>query len=144
MGALAVSGDVAGIAVAELSWRLVAPPPQMEYERQVASLKAASAAENDFSVSQAEVSSRQAMLENASDIKVRVSFPARREVPVLCGMAQQPGTWVCAWGCAACPRWECLEAVSTPGVLHLEQEDRKIRRSRGPTLGGKLWDRLDA
>lgn len=45
-------------------------PSQMEYERQVASLKAASAAENDFSVSQAEVSSRQAMLENASDIKV--------------------------------------------------------------------------
>lgn len=44
---------------------------QMEYERQVASLKAANAAENDFSVSQAEVSSRQAMLENASDIKVR-------------------------------------------------------------------------
>uniref|UniRef100_A0A8C9CIJ6 ATP-binding cassette sub-family F member 1 n=1 Tax=Phocoena sinus TaxID=42100 RepID=A0A8C9CIJ6_PHOSS len=42
----------------------------MEYERQVASLKAASAAENDFSVSQAEVSSRQAMLENASDIKL--------------------------------------------------------------------------
>uniref|UniRef100_A0A8I3N4W8 ATP-binding cassette sub-family F member 1 n=1 Tax=Canis lupus familiaris TaxID=9615 RepID=A0A8I3N4W8_CANLF len=43
---------------------------QMEYERQVASLKAANAAENDFSVSQAEVSSRQAMLENASDIKL--------------------------------------------------------------------------
>ncbi|KAM7135601.1 ATP-binding cassette sub-family F member 1 isoform 1-T1 [Molossus nigricans] len=43
---------------------------QMEYERQVASLKAASAAENDFSVSQAEMSSRQAMLENASDIKL--------------------------------------------------------------------------
>ncbi|XP_006875701.1 PREDICTED: ATP-binding cassette sub-family F member 1 isoform X2 [Chrysochloris asiatica] len=43
---------------------------KMEYERQVASLKAANAAENDFSVSQAEVSSRQAMLENASDIKL--------------------------------------------------------------------------
>lgn len=43
----------------------------MDYERQVESLKAANAAENDFSVSQAEVSSRQAMLENASDIKVR-------------------------------------------------------------------------
>ncbi|XP_040852596.1 ATP-binding cassette sub-family F member 1 isoform X4 [Ochotona curzoniae] len=43
---------------------------QLEYERQVASLKAANAAENDFSVSQAEVSSRQAMLENASDIKL--------------------------------------------------------------------------
>uniref|UniRef100_A0A8D1SDA0 ATP-binding cassette sub-family F member 1 n=1 Tax=Sus scrofa TaxID=9823 RepID=A0A8D1SDA0_PIG len=43
---------------------------QMEYERQVASLKAANAAENDFSVSQAEMSSRQAMLENASDIKL--------------------------------------------------------------------------
>ncbi|XP_075769539.1 ATP-binding cassette sub-family F member 1 isoform X2 [Pelodiscus sinensis] len=43
---------------------------QMEFERQVATLKAASAAENDFSVSQAEISSRQAMLENASDIKL--------------------------------------------------------------------------
>ncbi|XP_032997454.1 ATP-binding cassette sub-family F member 1 [Lacerta agilis] len=43
---------------------------QLEFERQVATLKAASAAENDFSVSQAEVSSRQAMLENASDIKL--------------------------------------------------------------------------
>lgn len=53
------------------NWQtVVLLPSQMEYERQVASLKAASAAENDFSVSQAEVSSRQAMLENASDIKV--------------------------------------------------------------------------
>ncbi|XP_053234558.1 ATP-binding cassette sub-family F member 1 isoform X2 [Podarcis raffonei] len=43
---------------------------QLEFERQVATLKAASAAENDFSVSQAEMSSRQAMLENASDIKL--------------------------------------------------------------------------
>ncbi|XP_060095184.1 ATP-binding cassette sub-family F member 1 [Heteronotia binoei] len=43
---------------------------QMEFERQVANLKAANAAENDFSVSQAEMSSRQAMLENASDIKL--------------------------------------------------------------------------
>uniref|UniRef100_A0ABM5FIQ0 ATP-binding cassette sub-family F member 1 isoform X2 n=1 Tax=Pogona vitticeps TaxID=103695 RepID=A0ABM5FIQ0_9SAUR len=43
---------------------------QMDFERQVASLKAANAAENDFSVSQAELSSRQAMLENASDIKL--------------------------------------------------------------------------
>ncbi|XP_074122413.1 ATP-binding cassette sub-family F member 1-like [Sminthopsis crassicaudata] len=43
---------------------------QMEYERQVATLKAANAAENDFSVSQAGVSSRQALLENASDIKL--------------------------------------------------------------------------
>ncbi|XP_053147823.1 ATP-binding cassette sub-family F member 1 isoform X2 [Hemicordylus capensis] len=43
---------------------------QLEFERQVASLKAANAAENDFSVSQAEMSSRQAMLENASDIKL--------------------------------------------------------------------------
>lgn len=50
-------------------------PPQMDYERQVESLKAANAAENDFSVSQAEVSSRQAMLENASDIKVRSKGP---------------------------------------------------------------------
>ncbi|XP_063147397.1 ATP-binding cassette sub-family F member 1 [Candoia aspera] len=43
---------------------------QLEYERQVATLKAANAAENDFSVSQAEMTSRQAMLENASDIKL--------------------------------------------------------------------------
>ncbi|XP_013210506.2 ATP-binding cassette sub-family F member 1 isoform X2 [Microtus ochrogaster] len=43
---------------------------QMDYERQMESLKAANAVENDFSVSQAEVSSRQAMLENASDIKL--------------------------------------------------------------------------
>ena len=43
---------------------------QMEYERQVASVRAKSAIEGDFSVSQAEMSSRQAMLENASDIKV--------------------------------------------------------------------------
>lgn len=42
----------------------------MEYERQVASVRAQNATEGDFSVSQAEVSSRQAMLENASDIKV--------------------------------------------------------------------------
>lgn len=42
----------------------------MEYERQVANVRAQSALEGDFSVSQAELSSRQAMLENASDIKV--------------------------------------------------------------------------
>ncbi|KAL7986318.1 hypothetical protein Chor_011484 [Crotalus horridus] len=42
----------------------------LEFERQVATLKAANAAENDFSVSQAEMTSRQAMLENASDIKL--------------------------------------------------------------------------
>ncbi|TSK28223.1 ATP-binding cassette sub-family F member 1 [Bagarius yarrelli] len=42
----------------------------MEYERQVASLRAQNASESDFSVSQAELSSRQAMLENASDIKL--------------------------------------------------------------------------
>ncbi|XP_039977465.1 ATP-binding cassette sub-family F member 1 isoform X2 [Xiphias gladius] len=43
---------------------------QMEYERQVASVRAQSALEGDFSISQAEMSSRQAMLENASDIKL--------------------------------------------------------------------------
>ncbi|XP_064329989.1 LOW QUALITY PROTEIN: ATP-binding cassette sub-family F member 1 [Phalacrocorax carbo] len=44
---------------------------QLEYERQVATMKAAAATgENDFAVSQAELSSRQAMLENASDIKL--------------------------------------------------------------------------
>ncbi|XP_016339722.1 ATP-binding cassette sub-family F member 1-like isoform X2 [Sinocyclocheilus anshuiensis] len=43
---------------------------KMEYERQVASVRAQNAIEGDFSVSQAELSSRQAMLENASDIKL--------------------------------------------------------------------------
>ncbi|XP_076013185.1 ATP-binding cassette sub-family F member 1 [Genypterus blacodes] len=43
---------------------------QMEYERQVASIRAQNALEGDFSISQAEMSSRQAMLENASDIKL--------------------------------------------------------------------------
>lgn len=43
---------------------------QMDYEKQVATMKKAISAENDFSVSQAELSSRQAMLENASDIKL--------------------------------------------------------------------------
>ncbi|XP_029299073.1 ATP-binding cassette sub-family F member 1 [Cottoperca gobio] len=42
----------------------------MEYERQVASIRAQNALEGDFSISQAEMSSRQAMLENASDIKL--------------------------------------------------------------------------
>ncbi|XP_051992718.1 ATP-binding cassette sub-family F member 1-like isoform X2 [Xyrauchen texanus] len=42
----------------------------MEFERQVASVRAQNAMEGDFSVSQAEMSSRQAMLENASDIKL--------------------------------------------------------------------------
>ncbi|KAG8448680.1 hypothetical protein GDO86_015672 [Hymenochirus boettgeri] len=43
---------------------------QLDYEKQVATIKKATAERNDFSVSQAEMSSRQAMLENASDIKV--------------------------------------------------------------------------
>lgn len=43
---------------------------QREFERQIASVRAESALEGDFSISQAEMSSRQAMLENASDIKV--------------------------------------------------------------------------
>ncbi|KAL4629641.1 hypothetical protein GN956_G17057 [Arapaima gigas] len=43
---------------------------QLEYERQVASVRAQNAMEGDFAVSQAEMSSRQAMLENASDIKL--------------------------------------------------------------------------
>ncbi|XP_042362019.1 ATP-binding cassette sub-family F member 1 [Plectropomus leopardus] len=43
---------------------------QMEYERQVASVRAQNALEGDFSISQAEMSSRQAALENASDIKL--------------------------------------------------------------------------
>ncbi|XP_033982092.1 ATP-binding cassette sub-family F member 1 [Trematomus bernacchii] len=43
---------------------------QLEYERQVASIRAQNALEGDFSISQAEISSRQAMLENASDIKL--------------------------------------------------------------------------
>ncbi|KAK1880505.1 ATP-binding cassette sub-family F member 1 [Dissostichus eleginoides] len=44
--------------------------PSLEYERQVASIRAQNALEGDFSISQAEISSRQAMLENASDIKL--------------------------------------------------------------------------
>lgn len=44
----------------------------MEYERQIASVRAQNALEGDFSISQAELSSRQAMLENASDIKVHI------------------------------------------------------------------------
>lgn len=47
---------------------------QMEYERQVASVRAQNALEGDFSISQAEMSSRQAMLENASDIKVTYNY----------------------------------------------------------------------
>ncbi|XP_078272451.1 ATP-binding cassette sub-family F member 1 [Rhinoraja longicauda] len=43
---------------------------QMEFQRQMDTLKASYDAEGDFSVSQAEQSSRQAMLENASDIKL--------------------------------------------------------------------------
>ncbi|XP_015253399.1 PREDICTED: ATP-binding cassette sub-family F member 1 [Cyprinodon variegatus] len=43
---------------------------KMEYQRQVESVRAQNALEGDFSVSQAEMSSRQAMLENASDIKL--------------------------------------------------------------------------
>ncbi|XP_041068893.1 ATP-binding cassette sub-family F member 1 isoform X2 [Carcharodon carcharias] len=43
---------------------------QIEFQRQVDTLKASNDAEGDFSVSQAEQSSRQAMLENASDIKL--------------------------------------------------------------------------
>lgn len=46
----------------------------MEYERQVASVRAQNALEGDFSISQAEMSSRQAMLENASDIKVKLQL----------------------------------------------------------------------
>lgn len=43
---------------------------QKEFERQMAIVRAQNALEGDFSVSQAEMSSRQAMLENASDIKL--------------------------------------------------------------------------
>ena len=51
-------------------------PPQLDYQRQVATM-AAAAAESDFAVSQAELSARQAMLENAADIKVTHSAPQR-------------------------------------------------------------------
>ncbi len=51
---------------------------QMEYERQVASVRAQNALEGDFSISQAELSSRQAMLENASDIKVQHLLSSQR------------------------------------------------------------------
>lgn len=57
----------------------------MEYERQVASVRAQTAAETDFSVSQAEMSSRQAMLENASDIKVGLC-------PIVTGFAPHQGS----------------------------------------------------
>ncbi|XP_017292937.1 ATP-binding cassette sub-family F member 1 isoform X2 [Kryptolebias marmoratus] len=43
---------------------------EREFERQIASVRAESGLEGDFSISQAEMSSRQAMLENASDIKL--------------------------------------------------------------------------
>ena len=49
-------------------------PLQLDYQRQVATM-AAAAAESDFAVSQAELSARQAMLENAADIKVTHSAP---------------------------------------------------------------------
>lgn len=51
-------------------------PLQLDYQRQVATM-AAAAAESDFAVSQAELSARQAMLENAADIKVTHSAPQR-------------------------------------------------------------------
>ncbi|XP_031413496.1 ATP-binding cassette sub-family F member 1-like [Meleagris gallopavo] len=43
---------------------------QLDYQRQVATMAAAAEADSDFAVSQAELSARQAMLENAADIKV--------------------------------------------------------------------------
>ncbi|KAM4696209.1 LOW QUALITY PROTEIN: ATP-binding cassette sub-family F member 1 [Rhinophrynus dorsalis] len=49
---------------------------QLDYEKQVATMKKVTAAENDFSVSQAELSSRQAMLENASDKLEKFSISA--------------------------------------------------------------------
>ncbi len=58
---------VLGFSFLCLCWCVLS---QMEYERQVASVRAQNALEGDFSISQAEMSSRQAMLENASDIKV--------------------------------------------------------------------------
>lgn len=73
----------------------------MEYERQVASLRAQNDLEGDFSVSQAEMSSRQAMLENASDVKVtllsmnadtigvlKLNFLASFRVPFFCVSAK--------------------------------------------------------
>lgn len=87
----------------------------MEYERQVASLKAANAAENDFSVSQAEVSSRQAMLENASDIKVRSEGPLPtillREAPPFPEVAVAAKKVNCEW---FSPLEDSLEAHSIP------------------------------
>ena len=56
-------------------------PLQLDYQRQVATM-AAAAAESDFAVSQAELSARQAMLENAADIKVTQRPIANPERPI--------------------------------------------------------------
>lgn len=58
----------------------------MEYERQVASVRAQNALEGDFSISQAEMSSRQAMLENASDIKVTYLLQSSRWYGLKCAL----------------------------------------------------------
>lgn len=119
------------------------PPSQMEYERQVASLKAASAAENDFSVSQAEVSSRQAMLENASDIKVRVAFPCVQ------GSTRSPLHGPVARDVGVCMGMQSLSRARTlGGSFHTWSPailSKKIEKSvavEGPPLEGNWWDRL--
>lgn len=86
---------------------------QMEYERQIASVRAQSALEGDFSISQAELSSRQAMLENASDIKVQflprslLQLRSHRfstfQEPVLCFVAGEI-QHICSWQGAFCQR----------------------------------------
>lgn len=117
-------------------------PPQMEYERQVASLKAANAAENDFSVSQAEVSSRQAMLENASDIKVRAALPCAQgsaRSPLHGPAARDEGVRVGMHSLSGQGR---VEAVCTPESCHREQKIEKSVAAEGPPLEGSWWGRL--
>uniref|UniRef100_A0A8C3UCW4 ATP binding cassette subfamily F member 1 n=1 Tax=Catharus ustulatus TaxID=91951 RepID=A0A8C3UCW4_CATUS len=77
------------------------PRPQAEFERQVASLRAAAASgDGDFAVSQAELSSRQAMLENASDIKLeKFSISAHgKELYVNADLTSWPGGATGSWG----------------------------------------------
>lgn len=68
---------------------------QMEYERQVASVRAQNALEGDFSISQAEMSSRQAMLENASDIKVAHLESSQK---IASNMFTEKCLKLCCWG----------------------------------------------
>ncbi|XP_065520918.1 ATP-binding cassette sub-family F member 1 [Lathamus discolor] len=134
---------------------------QMEYERQVATIKAAAAAgEEDFSVSQAELSSRQAMLENASDIKLeKFSISAHgKELYVNADLYIVAGRryglvgptggcppirvpyWGGVWGSMAASKLSfapskgkttLLKAHREPGAEHPPQHRRAALRARG-------------